>query len=179
MISAMCSMPIWVALSFIGAYPSPISLVGLRIASVGKLGVGLRTFLVALFRILSIVSICLSVKMPRWVAWYLIWVVVRSLDFCGWVIVAFSLGPWPAFLCLMGCVWGDLGSLAWDWCVLQASCMIDWGGKYLMSVPSSNLIVEIWFYSRFVFLYSWGSHIPIVPLWPRILSFQVQGPCIC
>ena len=69
MIYVMCSMPIWVALSFIGAYPSPISLVGLCIASVGKLGVSPSAFLAALFRILSIVSSCLSVKMPKWVAW--------------------------------------------------------------------------------------------------------------
>ena len=68
MISVMCSMPIWVALSFIGAYPSPISLVGLCIASVGKLGVKPSAFLAALLRILSTCSSCLSVKMPRWVA---------------------------------------------------------------------------------------------------------------
>ena len=68
MISVMCSIPIRVALFFIGAYPSPISLVGLCIASVGKLGVSPNAFLAALFRILSIVSSCLSVKMPRCVA---------------------------------------------------------------------------------------------------------------
>ena len=70
MTSAMCSMPIWVALSFIGAYPSPISLVGLCIASAGKLGIRPSVFLAALLRILSTCSNCLSVKMPRWVAWY-------------------------------------------------------------------------------------------------------------
>ena len=70
MIYVMCSIPIRVALSFIGAYPSPISLTGLCIASVRKLGVSPSAFLATLFRILSIVSSCLSVKMPRWVAWY-------------------------------------------------------------------------------------------------------------
>ena len=70
MISVMCSMPIWVALSFIGAYPCPISLAGLCIACVGKLGIRPSAFLAALLRILSICSNCLSVNMPRWVAWY-------------------------------------------------------------------------------------------------------------
>ncbi len=65
MISEICSMRIRVALSFIGAYPSPISLVGLCIAFVGKLRVSPSAFLAALFRILSICSSCLSVKMPR------------------------------------------------------------------------------------------------------------------
>jgi len=56
MISMMCSMPIYVALSFIGAYPMHISLVGVCIASVGKLGISPSSFLTALLRILSIVS---------------------------------------------------------------------------------------------------------------------------
>jgi len=55
-ISVMCSMPICVDLYFIGAYSSPISLVGLCIASVGKLGINPSAFLAALFRIFSIVS---------------------------------------------------------------------------------------------------------------------------
>ena len=70
MISVMCSMPICVARSFIGVYPSPIYVAGLCITSVGKLGVRPSAFLAALLRILSICSSCLSVKMPRWVAWY-------------------------------------------------------------------------------------------------------------
>jgi hypothetical protein len=53
MISVMCSMPIWVALSLVGAYPSPMSLVGMCIASVGKLGVWPGAFLAALLRIFS------------------------------------------------------------------------------------------------------------------------------
>ncbi len=70
MISVMCSMPIWVALSFIGEYPSPISLVGLCIASVGKLGARPFAFLAALLRILFTCFSCLFVKTPRWVVWY-------------------------------------------------------------------------------------------------------------
>ena len=70
MISVVCSTPIWVALSFIGVYPSPISVVGLCIASVGKLGVRPSAFLAALLRILSTCSSWLSVKMPRWAAWH-------------------------------------------------------------------------------------------------------------
>jgi len=56
MISVMCSMPICVALFFIGAYPRPIFGVGLCIASAGKIGVSPSAFLAALLRILSIVS---------------------------------------------------------------------------------------------------------------------------
>ena len=69
MIPVMCYMPIWIALSFIGAYPSPISLAGLCIASVVKLGIRPSAFLAAFLRILSTCSNCLSVKMPMWVAW--------------------------------------------------------------------------------------------------------------
>ena len=46
-ISEICSMPICAALSFIGAYPRPISVVCLRIASVGKLGIRPSAFLAA------------------------------------------------------------------------------------------------------------------------------------
>ena len=67
-IHVMCPISICVALSFIGVYPRPISLVRLCIASAGKLGVSPSAFLAILLRILSIVSSCLSVKMPRWVA---------------------------------------------------------------------------------------------------------------
>ncbi len=66
-----CSIPICAALFLSGAYPSPISLVGLCIASAGKLGVRPSAFLAALLSILSIVESCVSVKIPRWVAWYL------------------------------------------------------------------------------------------------------------
>ena len=43
---------------------------GLSIAYVGKLGVSHSAFLVALFRILFIVSSCMSVNIPKWVAGY-------------------------------------------------------------------------------------------------------------
>ena len=113
MIAVMCSMPIWVAMSFIGAYPSPIFLVGLCIASVGKLGVRPSAFLAALLRILSICSNCLSVKMPRWVAWYfdlsscLITSFLRSGDSSLFVRASAS------FIMSIVMCYGDLGSLAW------------------------------------------------------------------
>jgi hypothetical protein len=66
-----CSIPICVAFFLSGAKPSPISFVGRCIASIGKLGVRPNAFQAALFRILSIVFSCVSVKIPRWVAWYL------------------------------------------------------------------------------------------------------------
>ena len=70
MISEFFSMPIRVALSFIDVYPSPISFASLCIASIGKHEVSPSAILAALLRILSICSSCLSVKTPRWVAWY-------------------------------------------------------------------------------------------------------------
>jgi hypothetical protein len=69
-IFVICSIPICIALSFIGAYPRPISVVCLCIASAGKLGIKHSAFLAALLRSLSIVSRCLSVNIPKWVAWY-------------------------------------------------------------------------------------------------------------
>ena len=62
------SIPICVALFLSGAYPRPISFVGRCIASVGKLGVRPNAFLAALLSILSIVESCVSVNIPRWVA---------------------------------------------------------------------------------------------------------------
>ena len=70
MISVICSISICVAMSFIGAYPRLISIVCLCIASVGKLGIRPSAFLASLLRSLSIDSSCLSVNMPKWVAWY-------------------------------------------------------------------------------------------------------------
>jgi len=77
-----CSIPMCVALSLSGAYPSPISFVGRCIASVGKLGVRPNAFLAALSSILTIVSSCVSVNILKWAAWY--------LDFSSWSIT--SLG---------------------------------------------------------------------------------------
>ncbi len=65
------SIPICVALFLSGAYPSLIYFVGRGIASFGKLGVRLNAFRAALLSIMSIVFSCVSVKIPRWVAWYL------------------------------------------------------------------------------------------------------------
>ncbi len=56
LMSAMCSIPIRVTLSFIGAYPRPTSLVGLCIASAGKLGISPRAFLAAGLCLLSRVA---------------------------------------------------------------------------------------------------------------------------
>ena len=86
-ISVICSISICVALSFIGAYPRSISVVCLCFASVGKLGIKPSECLAALLRSLSIVSICLSVNMPKWVAWYF-----DLSSWSIWVIVVSSLG---------------------------------------------------------------------------------------
>ena len=79
--SVMCYIYICVARFFIRAYPRPISLVGLCIASIGKLGVSPILFLAALLSSLSIGSSCLSVNVPRWIAWY--------LDLSSWSIACF------------------------------------------------------------------------------------------
>ncbi len=79
----LCSIPICVALSFVVVYPRPISVAGLCIASVGKLRVRPVAFLAALFNSVSVVSSCLSVNMPKWVAWF--------LDFRRWFITRFFL----------------------------------------------------------------------------------------
>ena len=81
-ISMMCSRPIWVTRCRSGAYPRPISTVGLWMASVGKLGRRPIAFLAALLRILSINSSCVSVNIPRCVALY--------LDFRSWSMTSFS-----------------------------------------------------------------------------------------
>ncbi len=68
-VSAIDSFPICVARSFIGAYPLPISVVGLCIVSFRKLCVSPITCLAALSISLSVVLSCLSVNISRWVAW--------------------------------------------------------------------------------------------------------------
>ena len=79
------SIPICVALFLSGAHPSPISFVGRCIAFVGKLGVRPNPFLAALSSILSIVESCVSVKIPRWMGWY--------LDLSSWSMTScFRLG---------------------------------------------------------------------------------------
>ncbi len=78
----MCYIPIYVALSFIGTYPRPIFVVGLSSVSVEKLGVRPKAFLAALLRSLYIASSFFSVKIPRWVAWY--------LDLNNWSVTSWS-----------------------------------------------------------------------------------------
>ena len=64
--SVMCSILIYAARSFIGAYLRPITLLGRCFASVGKFGISSLAFLAALLSNLSIVTSCLSVNIPRW-----------------------------------------------------------------------------------------------------------------
>ena len=66
--SVMCSIPVRVDRSLSGAYPRPISFVGRCVASVRKVGMGPKAFLAALLRIMSIVSSCLSMNIPKKVA---------------------------------------------------------------------------------------------------------------
>ena len=81
-ISVMCSIPICVARSFICAYPSLVSFVD---RCIGKLGISPIAFLVTLLSCLPIVSSCLSVNIPKWMAWY--------LDLSNWSIASvFKLG---------------------------------------------------------------------------------------
>jgi hypothetical protein len=66
-----CSIPIWVALCFMGGSPRPASFKGLCTPSVGKLGSRPRACLNALLRMPSMVVSCLSLNTPRCVACYL------------------------------------------------------------------------------------------------------------
>ena len=97
-ISVICSIPICVALSFIGGNPRPIFVVCLCIASVGKLGIRPSAFLAALLRSLSIVSSCFSVNIPKRVAWYFDLSSWSITCFFCWVIVVSSLGLWLVVL---------------------------------------------------------------------------------
>ena len=126
-----------------GAYPSPISFVGRCIASVGKMGVRANGFLAALLSILSIVESCVSVKIPRWVAWY--------LDLSSWSMTrCFRLGDClllvstrASFLTsvVMCCRWSLKSSIGLIW---TPSILYDlFWGRYLIFVQSSNLIVLV------------------------------------
>ena len=146
-----CYIPICVALFLIGAYPSPISFAGRCIASVGNLGVRPIAFLAALLNIFSIVESCVSVKILRWVAWY--------LDLSNWAMTScIMLGDsrllvstrarflTSVVMCLRWSLKSSMG------CICTPSILYDLlGGRYLMFVPSSNSIVLIWFVNRLMF----------------------------
>ena len=120
-----------------------LSFVGRCIASVGKLGVRPIACVAALLSILSIVFSCESVKIPRWVAWY--------LDLSSWSMTnCFLLGDsrhlvstrasflTSVVICFRWSVKSNMGLI----CTL--SILYDLlGGRYLIFVPSSNLIVLI------------------------------------
>ncbi len=66
-----CSIPICVALSYMGGSPRPASFRGLCTPSDGKFGSRPKACLIALFSIPYIVVSCLSLNTPRCVARYL------------------------------------------------------------------------------------------------------------
>ena len=149
--SIRCSIPICVALFLIGAYPNPISFEGRCIDSVGKLGIRPMAFLAALLSILSIVESCVSVKITRWVAWY--------LDLSNWSMTScFLLGDsrllvsirasflTSVVMCLKWSLKSSMGLIC------TPSILYDlFGGRFLIFVPSSNLIVFIWVVNRLMF----------------------------
>jgi len=67
----MRSSLIYAAMYFCGAYSCPISFIGRCVASAGKLSISPIACRVALLRSLFSVLSCMSVNIPRWVAWYL------------------------------------------------------------------------------------------------------------
>ena len=150
MVPIWCSIPIRIALSFSGAYPSPISFVGRFIASVGKLGVSSNAFLAAFSSILSIDSSCVSGNIPKCVAWY--------LDFSSWSITScFLLGDrrrlvYTLAICLIFVVMFLRCSMKSNMgLICTLGILYDlFGDGYLMVVPFSNLIVLIWFIIRLV-----------------------------
>ena len=174
-----CSIPICAALCLSGAYPSPISFVGRCIASVGKLDVRPNAFLTDLLRIVPFMESCVSVKIPRWAAWY--------LDLSSWPMTScFRLGDslllvstrasclTSVVMCLRWCLKSIIG-LIWTPNILYDL----FGGRYLIFVPSSNLIVLIWFVNRLMFALLIGLPYPHKAPLPCTSRFLVTVLCIC
>jgi len=150
-ISVICSIPICVALSFIGAYPRPISVVCLCTASVKQLGIRPSAFLATLLRSLSIVSSCLSVNIPKWMVWYF------HLS-CWFITHFFLLGDSSLFVqALASCRASDVTCFKWSrkssiglMCAPSILYYL-FGGRCRTGEPSSNCIVLVWLRSRRVF----------------------------
>jgi len=143
-----CYIPICVALSLSGTYPSPISFVGRCIASVGKLGVRPNAFLTALLSLLSIVSKCVSVNIPKWVAWYFYfssWSITSCFLMGGdrhRLVRTLAIFLTSVVMCLRWSLKSNMGLIC------TPNILYDLlGGRYLMFAPSSNLIVLLWLVS--------------------------------
>ncbi len=143
MLLRRCSIPIWVALFHIDGSPRPISLVGLYTSSVGKLcsmPVARRS---ALLRMRSIAVSCGYVKTPRCVAWYL------DLRSCSITRVLYG-GLRLRLASILAIILTSL--VMWARCSLKSRIVLMctpsifydlFGGRYLICVPSRNLMVFI------------------------------------
>jgi hypothetical protein len=135
-----CSIPICVALSHMGGRPSPASFRGFCTHSEGKFGRRPIAYLIALLRIPSMVVSCLSLNTLRCVVWY--------LDFrsCS---IANVLSGGLSFRFASALARFSTSLVMWRKCYLKSSMGLMWtpsilydlfGGRYLMWVPSVNVI---------------------------------------
>ena len=93
-----CSNHICVALSRMRGRPRPASFRGFCTLSEGKFGRRPTACLIALFRIPSMVSSCLSLNNPRYVAWYLDFRSCSIANVLSGGLVFVLLVPWLVFL---------------------------------------------------------------------------------
>jgi len=140
MTRARCSITICVALSRIGERPRPVSFRGLCTFSVGKLGRRPRVCLIALLRMASFAVGCLSLNTPRCVTWY--------FDFSDCSMAcdlrkglrlrfarAFASFLTSLVICRKCSRKSSVGSM-WTPIILYDL----FGGRYLMCVPSANVV---------------------------------------
>ena len=139
-IRVRCSIPNCVALSRMGGKPRPASFRGICTPSEGKFGRRPMAYLIALFRIPSMVVSFFSLNTPRRVAWY--------LDFSS-CSIAIDLSGGLSF-CFARALASFLTSLVmWRKCFWKSNMGLMWtpsifydlfGGRYLMWVPYVNVI---------------------------------------
>ena len=131
-----CSTPILVALSLMEGNPRPTSLSWRWTPSVGKFGRNPMDCRVALLSIPSMVVSWISLKTPRWVAWYYDF---RSCSTTRILYVGLSFFLESAVASFLAsfimCVWcSPMSSIVLMW---MPSILYDLlGGRYLMGEPS-------------------------------------------
>ncbi len=174
----MCYILICVAISFISMQPMPNSVVGLCIASAGHLGARPNAFLSTLLKSLYIVSSCLSVNFPRWLAWY--------LELSSWSITIFArLGNRRLFVRTLASIRTStvmclrLSRKSSMGLIYVPSIVYDlFGGGCRMGDPSFLIILCIFdFGGGRCFPCSQGLRSPIVLPRPHLLPFLVLVPC--
>ena len=140
-----CSIPVCVALSRMGVKPKPASFRGLCTPSMGKLGRSrsTRACLIAVLRMPSMFVSCLSLNTPRYMAWYVYFNDCSiAIDLRGGLSLRFAraLDNYLTSLVLWRkCSWKSSMGLMWTPSILYDL----FGGRYLIWVPSANMIEMI------------------------------------